>query len=64
MPSGRDHCMLSDAGDGCLRVAQAEDRAPLGEIELAISAGHGATPSGKYLKKPTELHFAVEITGA
>ena len=42
--------LMGDDGDRRLRAEQAEDRAALGEVELAVGAEHGATPSGKCLK--------------
>ena len=41
---------LGDDGDRYPCVERAEDRPTLGKIELAVRAGHGATPSGKRLK--------------
>lgn len=53
---------LRNVGYRYLRVEQAEDGATLGQIELEVGAAHRTTPSGKYLKTPTESHFAVETT--
>ena len=54
--------LAGDGSDRHLGVQQAEDRAPLVEIELVVGQGHSGNSEMQTSEKPTESHFALETT--